>query len=88
VQPGVEFGGALRLLRGQVALLARILAQGRFDFTDGSPQRKPVCVALPTYPVREHDGKIFLQLRPLGENRDGVGRRGEAMSHQLDPAAA
>jgi len=35
---------------------------GRFDVTDGSPQRKPVCVALNTYPAREHDGKIFLKL--------------------------
>jgi len=34
----------------------------RFDFTDGSPQRKPACVALQTFAVREHDGKIFLQL--------------------------
>ena len=33
---------------------------GRFDFTDGSPQRRPVCVALQTYRAREHDGKIFL----------------------------
>jgi MocE subfamily Rieske [2Fe-2S] domain protein len=35
---------------------------GRFDVTDGSPQRKPVCVALKTFPAREHDGKIFLKL--------------------------
>jgi Na+-transporting NADH:ubiquinone oxidoreductase subunit F len=39
---------------------------GRFDFTDGSPQRKPACVALRTFKVREHDGKIFLQLPALG----------------------
>ncbi len=37
---------------------------GRFDFTDGSPQRAPVCVALKTYPMREHDQKIFLNLTP------------------------
>ena len=37
---------------------------GRFDFTDGSPQRKPVCVGLETYQAREHDGKIFLNLLP------------------------
>ncbi|MCX6894980.1 MAG: Rieske 2Fe-2S domain-containing protein [Verrucomicrobia bacterium] len=37
---------------------------GRFDLTDGSPQRKPVCVALQTYKAREHDGKIFLDLAP------------------------
>jgi Na+-transporting NADH:ubiquinone oxidoreductase subunit F len=35
---------------------------GRFDITDGSPQRPPVCVALNTHKVREHDGKIFLDL--------------------------
>lgn len=39
---------------------------GRFDFTDGSPQRPPVCVALKTYKVREHDGKIFLDLTSAG----------------------
>jgi MocE subfamily Rieske [2Fe-2S] domain protein len=35
---------------------------GRFDITDGSPQRRPVCIALKTYQVREQDGKIFLDL--------------------------
>ena len=39
---------------------------GRFDITDGSPQRQPVCVALKTYKVREHDGKIFLDLASAG----------------------
>jgi Na+-transporting NADH:ubiquinone oxidoreductase subunit F len=33
---------------------------GRFDFRDGSPQRKPVCVGLRTYPVKENDGKLWL----------------------------
>lgn len=37
---------------------------GRFDVTDGSPRRRPVCVALQTYPVRVTDGKLFLQLSP------------------------
>jgi MocE subfamily Rieske [2Fe-2S] domain protein len=37
---------------------------GRFDITDGSPQRRPVCVGLRTYEAREHDGKIFLNLTP------------------------
>lgn len=37
---------------------------GRFDVTDGCPRRKPVCVALQTYPVRVTDGKLFLQLSP------------------------
>jgi Na+-transporting NADH:ubiquinone oxidoreductase subunit F len=39
---------------------------GRFDITDGSPQRQPVCVALKTYQAREHDGKIFLDLTSAG----------------------
>jgi Na(+)-translocating NADH:ubiquinone oxidoreductase F subunit len=33
---------------------------GRFDITDGSPQRPPVCVALRTYPVKVVDGQILL----------------------------
>lgn len=37
---------------------------GRFDVTNGSPRRKPVCVALQTYPVRVTDGKLFLKLSP------------------------
>ena len=39
---------------------------GRFDIINGSPQRHPVCVALKTYKVREHDGKIFLDLTSVG----------------------
>src|SRR5208283_393389 len=39
---------------------------GRFDLTDGSPKRQPVCVALKTYKAREHDGKIFLDLNSAG----------------------
>ncbi|MGH9617843.1 MAG: NADH:ubiquinone reductase (Na(+)-transporting) subunit F, partial [Acidobacteriaceae bacterium] len=39
---------------------------GRFDIIDGSPQRAPVCVALKTYKVREHDEKIFLDLTSAG----------------------
>jgi Na+-transporting NADH:ubiquinone oxidoreductase subunit F len=35
---------------------------GRFDVTDGSPQRKPVCVAIKTYPAQELDGKIFIKV--------------------------
>ncbi len=34
---------------------------GRFDLTDGSPQRKPACVALRTYPVKVENRRIFLQ---------------------------
>ncbi|MEO6966195.1 MAG: NADH:ubiquinone reductase (Na(+)-transporting) subunit F [Acidobacteriaceae bacterium] len=39
---------------------------GRFDITDGSPRRYPVCVPVKTYRVREHDGKIFLDLTSAG----------------------
>ena len=39
---------------------------GRFDVIDGSPRRLPVCVALKTYKVREHDGKLFLDLNSAG----------------------
>src|ERR1017187_7462494 len=39
---------------------------GRFDITDGSPKRQPVCVALKTYKAREHDDKIFLDLTSAG----------------------
>ena len=39
---------------------------GRFDITDGSPQRQPVCVGLRTFKVKEHDGKIFFALNSAG----------------------
>lgn len=37
---------------------------GRFDVTDGSPRRKPVCIGLQTYPVRVAEGKVFVNLTP------------------------
>lgn len=39
---------------------------GRFDIRDGSPQRAPACVALKTFDVREHDGKLFFDLKSAG----------------------
>lgn len=40
---------------------------GRFDITDGSPQRLPVCVALRTYPVKVENGRIHLNVSaPVG----------------------
>ena len=39
---------------------------GRFDLTDGSPQRQPACFALKTFKAREHEGKIFLDLTSAG----------------------
>jgi Na+-transporting NADH:ubiquinone oxidoreductase subunit F len=38
---------------------------GRFDITDGSPQRGPACVALATYAVREVKGRILLDCKRL-----------------------
>jgi Na+-transporting NADH:ubiquinone oxidoreductase subunit F len=34
---------------------------GRFDITDGSPQRSPVCVALQTYELKEEKGSLWLR---------------------------
>jgi MocE subfamily Rieske [2Fe-2S] domain protein len=39
---------------------------GRFDITDGSPQRGPVCVALRTYAVRAADSRLWINLARAG----------------------
>lgn len=39
---------------------------GRFNITDGSPQRAPVCVALKTYKVKAENGKLFFNLDSAG----------------------
>ena len=52
---------------------------GRFEITDGSPRRKPVCVGLTTYKVREHDGKLFLDLNSAG----GCGLAQAAATHRF-----
>ena len=52
---------------------------GRFDITDGSPQRLPVCVALKTYIARERDGKIFLDLTSAG----GCGAKQPATTYKF-----
>ncbi len=44
---------------------------GRFDITDGSPQRPPVCVALRTYPLQNRNGRLFINLSHPG----GLGAR-------------
>jgi Na+-transporting NADH:ubiquinone oxidoreductase subunit F len=36
---------------------------GRFSIIDGSPKRFPVCVGLRTYPARELNGKVMLNLK-------------------------
>jgi Na+-transporting NADH:ubiquinone oxidoreductase subunit F len=56
---------------------------GRFDITDGSPRRPPVCVGLKTYQVREHDGKIFLDLTSAG----GCGMAQAATTYQFRVAS-
>ena len=56
--------------RRRLGVAARLIEcakhNGRFDLTDGSPQRQPACVALKTYKAREHEGKIFLDLNSAG----------------------
>jgi Na+-transporting NADH:ubiquinone oxidoreductase subunit F len=52
---------------------------GRFNITDGSPRRQPVCVGLKTYKAREHDGKIFLDLTSAG----GLGLTQRATTYQF-----
>ena len=39
---------------------------GRFDVTDGSPQRPPVCAALRTYPLEVRHGRLFLNIARAG----------------------
>lgn len=46
---------------------------GRFDLRDGAPKRAPVCLALKTYKVREHNGMIELDLNSAG----GLGAKHE-----------
>jgi len=52
------------LVKGTIIECAK--HNGRFDIRDGSPQRLPVCVGLKTYPVRESDGKLWLNLAQAG----------------------
>ena len=41
---------------------------GRFDFTNGSPAREPVCVALRTYPVKVEDGMLWINVTSQDSN--------------------
>ena len=50
---------------------------GRYDLRDGSPQRLPVCVGLKTYPVRESNGKLLVNLTAAG----GYGVTQAAVTH-------
>jgi Na+-transporting NADH:ubiquinone oxidoreductase subunit F len=58
---GVHLAGGL--LQGNLIECPK--HNGRFDVTDGSPQRMPACVALRTHPVVERDGRIFLYCKRL-----------------------
>ena len=51
---------------------------GRFDVTDGSPQRPPVCVALRTYPLELRGGRLFLNVA-----RDGGRDACQPTTHPL-----
>ncbi|MGF7029300.1 3-phenylpropionate/trans-cinnamate dioxygenase ferredoxin subunit [Paenibacillus mucilaginosus] len=35
---------------------------GRFDIPTGAAKRRPVCVALKTYPVKIEEGKVLIQI--------------------------
>lgn len=39
---------------------------GRFNLTDGSPARAPVCRGLATYPVQDRSGELWLNLKNSG----------------------
>jgi Na(+)-translocating NADH:ubiquinone oxidoreductase F subunit len=39
---------------------------GRFNLTDGSPARPPVCLGLRTYPLENRNGKLFLNIAQAG----------------------
>ena len=39
---------------------------GRFNLTDGSPARAPVCSGLATYPLKEQGGRLYLNITRIG----------------------
>ncbi|MEX0330967.1 MAG: fatty acid desaturase, partial [Puniceicoccaceae bacterium] len=39
---------------------------GRFNLTDGSPARAPICRGLVTYPIEERNGRIWLNISQAG----------------------
>ncbi len=51
------------LVKGNIIECAK--HNGRFDIRDGSPQRKPVCVHLKTYAVKEESGNIWFSLENI-----------------------
>lgn len=65
------------LVKGHIIECAK--HNGRFDVRDGAPVRLPVCVGLKTYPVRERDGKLWVNLTAAG----GSGVTHAAVTHQF-----
>ncbi len=65
---GICTHGNAHLAEGFVAgkLIECAKHNGRFDVTDGSPQRLPVCIGLKTYQASEHEGNIFLNIASAG----------------------
>ena len=51
---------------------------GRFNLTDGSPARAPVCRGLATYPLEERQGRLYLNVQRPG----GAGARA-TQTHRL-----
>jgi Na(+)-translocating NADH:ubiquinone oxidoreductase F subunit len=43
---------------------------GRFDITDGSPKRDPVCVPLKAYAVHEQEASLYLDLTHVNKGED------------------
>jgi len=65
------------LVKGHVIECAK--HNGRFDVRDGIPVRLPVCVGLKTYPVREIDEKLWVNLGAAG----GAGVTQAAVTHSF-----
>ena len=57
------------LVKGKIIECAK--HNGRFNLIDGSPARAPVCRGLATFPIKEHNGQLFLNVAQPG----GAGAR-------------
>ncbi len=64
-------------VRGHIIQCAK--HHGSFDVRDGRPVRLPVCVGLKTYPVKETDGRLWVNLRTAG----GAGVTHAAVTHHF-----
>lgn len=43
---------------------------GRFDITNGSCQRQPVCIALNTYPIKKQNNALYLNIKKVQAQQD------------------